>query len=448
MSAGNKDTGILDDYFYCDNSENDDVVLVQHMDEFESPSNAVKSNSIIENRIADKLLMNADDSSENTVSDEELLHSYTEIKDNNSSKGESVKANLSGENDSSDDDKPLSYVRKALKTSYTKKPTTDIAPQVKTEEIVDCKASPFNEVINAASPGTSTRERDFPEIKTEVDRNMSSFTEENDIQGEVDYFMDGKEEKFENESGGMEWDAEPTLQTVKTESTAQGKETTSLSDISKNLLNDAIVDDGTNFWGDYCGYSELVLNSQENALASVEEDLEDLYSTQTENWKENTNILSSTDSNDKAVPNEVSQTVTTKKHVTFAIDSSTADAVASSSRSSVGHAAITQPSRALSEDEFFHEILSWKTERLCNVLSNGRVANLPRNYFADPVPNSFESIDQYYNTFKPLLFMEIWEQVFQKFSVSIYHSTITIYGQDPYRTVGSVFLIGRQCQLL
>lgn len=453
------------------------------MDEFESPQNAAKSNSTVENTTADKSLMEADFSSENNSSDEELLHSYMESKDvnllsvkpspdyNGSFKGKaektdldtdvdnvmdyddrsddvalldfnkvesssktklfsgiqrttvsnsSVKADLSSEEDSSDDDKPLSYLyaaHKASKSSYVKTPETDIAPQVKTEELVlEGKTASHNEVINATSPGISTHGIHFPEIMTEDEGNTSSFAEVSDIQGGVDYVMDessnGKEEKCEDESGSIVSDAEPNLQAIKTEPTAQGEETTSLSIISEQLLNDATIDDGTSFWGNYCDYSELVVNSQENALARVEEDLDDLYSTQVENWEENDNILPSTDGNDKAVSNEVSQAAKAKKHVTFATDLSSADTVASTSRSSVSHAAITQPSRALSEDEFFHEILSWKTERLCNVQSNGRGANLPRNYFAETVPDSFESIDQYYNTFKPLLFMEIWEQVF------------------------------------
>ena len=438
------------------------------MDKYESPTNEATRYST-----ADLSLKKDDSASENNTSDEELLHSVMEDRDADLLSGESsadynisskvkaekidegdvmdfdcasddvalldangrlksspktkpfpkiqgrsvdessVKTDLFYESDSSDD-KPLSLVAKC--NSLHEKEQTDIAPRVKTEEIVPKpKNASFNIVMGATAPDTSYREIDLPEIKSEVEVNTSLFAEVNDIPGEVDYVMDGgshrEEGKFENENGAIEGDAETTLQTVKTESAAQEEEkTTSLSIISEQLVNDAIFDDETNFWeGDY-GYSELVLNSQENALATVEEDLEDLYSTQSDNWKENADIFSTKD--DRTAQDEANQTAKVKKHVTFASDLTSADSVASSSRSSVSHAAITQPSKALSEDDFLHEILSWKTERLCNMPSNGRAASLPRNYFADPVPPSFESIDQYYNIFKPLLFMEIWEEVF------------------------------------
>lgn len=77
------------------------------------------------------------------------------------------------------------------------------------------------------------------------------------------------------------------------------------------------------------------------------------------------------------------------------------------SRPSDSQTAITKPSRALSENEFFHEILSWKVQNLLNSQSYGGPASLDRT----SVPTSFKSMDQYYDTFKPLLFMEVWEQV-------------------------------------
>lgn len=326
----------------------------------------------------------------------------------------SAKADLLSENDTSDDEPLSSYVaRKAFNSSSVKTPAHDIAPRMKTGEMV------FDGAINVTSLDTSAHDIGLPEVKTErMEVDVSSFPERKDIAGEVDYIMDPdgssdvKEEKYENERDGQ-----PIFQTVEPESMAQEEEKTSLSTISGQLQNDAVIDDGMNFWLDYYGYSELVLNSQENALASVEEDLDDLYSTQIESVKEDNTILSSTDDNDKAIPDEVIPNEKAKKHVSFAIDSSPGDTVANSSRPSVSQIAITKPSRALSEDEFFHKILSWKVDLLHNSQRNGRPATQPWNCFAECVPECFESMDQYYNTFKPLLFMEIREQVFQLKSI-------------------------------
>ena len=326
----------------------------------------------------------------------------------------SAKADLLSENDTSDDEPLSSYAaRKAFNSSSVKTPAHDIAPRMKTGEMV------FDGAINVTSLDTSAHDIGLPEVKTErMEVDVSSFPERKDIAGEVDYIMDPdgssdvKEEKYENERDGQ-----PIFQTVEPESMAQEEEKTSLSTISGQLQNDAVIDDGMNFWLDYYGYSELVLNSQENALASVEEDLDDLYSTQIESVKEDNTILSSTDDNDKAIPDEVIPNEKAKKHVSFAIDSSPGDTVANSSRPSVSQIAITKPSRALSEDEFFHKILSWKVDLLHNSQRNGRPATQPWNCFAECVPECFESMDQYYNTFKPLLFMEIREQVFQLKSI-------------------------------
>lgn len=489
-STRGKGAGILDDYFYCDSSENEDVALLQLMDEFESPPKAVKTSSTIQDSDASKSPMKVEFSSETNSSDEELLTSYmksksknltsvepserynvsqikTEKTDFNTAYSTSLKdvideggdvmdfdnesddfalleasdlpshpktkpfsgiqratvsnslgkADLPSDNDNSDEE-PLSSVaaHRALKSTNVKTSTHDVASKVKNEEIVfESKTASFDEIINTISRDTSTHKADLSKIKTEVECNNSLFAEANEVTGEVEYSMDGNSdpeaENYEIESGGREGDAQPTP-TVKPEPAEEGEDRMSLSLISKQLENEYNIDDGMNLWDDYYGYSELVVNSQENALASVEEDLDDLYSTQIANLEENDDtILSSPYANDTAVPDEALSNAKAKKRVTFADESRPADTVASF-RPSVSQAAITKPSRALSEDELFHEILNWKAEHLCNLQSNGRPANLPRNFSVDRVPNYFDSMDHYYKIFKPLLFMEIWEQVF------------------------------------
>ncbi|XP_078359214.1 uncharacterized protein LOC144643749 isoform X2 [Oculina patagonica] len=171
--------------------------------------------------------------------------------------------------------------------------------------------------------------------------------------------------------------------------------------ISKGDDDASILDDGNN---------QLVLNSQKNALASVEEDLDDLYSTQIQSEKEENTNFSSTGDEDRAVPNEHIHKAKPQKRVSFAIDSSPADPVMDCNRPSDSQTAITKPSRALSENEFFHEILSWKVQNLLNSQSYEGPASLDRT----SVPTSFQSMDQYYNTFKPLLFMDVWEQAIKR----------------------------------
>lgn len=333
------------------------------------------------------------------------------------------------------DDKPLSsYLpSRPFKTSVQAL-THDISANVKSEAMVsERNTASDDEVMDALSVSTLIRDTDCGVDKPEqmgVDHNTSSFANATDIASESDYIMEGcsdAEEETDRNSSHLGQDAPPILPRVKPEPMAQGEENThSLSVISEKLQNSALFDDVTNFWGDY---SELVLNSQENALASVEEDLEDLYGTQTENQTEDdfslTNAdvnnevtpdedtLPSVDVNDNITPDEDVRRAKPKKHVTFAIDASSSDAVASSSRPASNQMANTKPTRALSEDVFFREILSWQVEHFLNSQSNGRSAPLPQNYSAGRVPECFTSMDEYYKIFKPLLFMEIWQQVFQ-----------------------------------
>ena len=305
---------------------------------------------------------------------------------------------------SDSDDEPLSLAaRRASKSTNMKTSISAVVSKVKNGEIVPKSRPPLFAEVNSTA---SAHKTDFLRMKTEAEYSDSLFADTNEITREVDYCMD------ENSDIHVE-NYEMGFQTVKPEPAEEGEEDRlSLSSISKQLENAHFIDDGINLWDDH-GYSQLVVNSQENALARVEEDLDDLYSTQIQTLEENGTIMSSPDTCDRVVSDEAVPNAKAKKHVTFADDAKSASKVADP-RPSVSQAAKTKPTRALTEDDLFHEILKWKAERLCNLQSNRRPASLPHNNFlVERVPNYFDSMDHYYKTFKPLLLMEIWEQVFK-----------------------------------
>lgn len=273
-------------------------------------------------------------------------------------------------------------------------------------------------------------ERFLPEVNTETESDTDqslNLVVDNDINE-----SSGNKEEEATEGGDIQEDKQIIPETIDDKLMAQTAADATLSSISKQLENDLFVDDGMSFWGDYYGYSELILNSQDSALASIEDDLEDLHSTQTGNVEERNTIFSNADDKgevddesiakpcnahfDKALPDEDAQTVKAVKHVSSRDDSSPKDAAASSSKqlsSQAAKPAKTAPSKALTDDEFFHEILSWIVAKLGEPGTNERAASLPRKFTTVPPPEkfAFDSMDQYYDTFKPLLFMEIWEQV-------------------------------------
>ena len=333
------------------------------------------------------------------IKNEEMLS-----KSKTPSSNEVTVSNSSGKADlsSDSDDEPLSSVAagRASKSAHLKTSARGVVSKIKNEEMLsESKTPSSNEVINTTFQDTSAHKKHFRQIETEPECSYSLFADANEITHEVDY--------FNNVNSDVE-NHEMEIQTVKPEPAEEGEDRFSFCSISKQLENENFIDDS---WDDY-GYSELVVNSQENALARVEEDLDDLYSTQIENVEENDTIKSSPYTNEAAFPDEAPPKAKPSKRVSFADDTKSANTVVGR-RPSVSQAANTKPTRALSEDVLFHEILNWKAERLCKLQSNNRPACLPRdNLSVQRVPNFFESMDAYYKTFKPLLLVEIWEQVF------------------------------------
>lgn len=469
-STRDKGAGILDDYSYYNNSENHEVTLLQLKDEYDSPPRAVETSSKVQDTVASRSLEDSSSNSEPNSSDEELLTSYMESKNKNVTSVEpsehhsvsQVKtektdfntaystslndvlheggdmvdydnesddfalprartlesraktkpvfrirwetvSNSSGKADlsSDSDDEPLSSVaaRSASNSTHLKTSARGVVSKIKNEEMSESKTPSSNEVINTTFQDTSAHKKHFRQIETEPECSYSLFADANEITHEVDY--------FNNVNSDVE-NHEMEIQTVKPEPAEEGEDRFSFCSISKQLENENFIDDS---WDDY-GYSELVVNSQENALARVEEDLDDVYSTQIENVEENDTIKSSPYTNEAAFPDEAPPKAKPSKRVSFADDTNSANTVVGR-RPSVSQAANTKPTRALSEDVLFHEILNWKAERLCKLQSNNRPACLPRdNLSVQRVPNFFESMDAYYKTFKPLLLVEIWEQVF------------------------------------
>ena len=369
-----------------------------------------------------------------------------------------------------DEKNTASFNERTVNSSSTKASLQNsFACKVKVEKIVDESntASLKESPVNTLSAKTSTHESFAPRVKTgksAAESNAASFCVRTVNSSSVEasshssFVPEMKTETFEthldtvlypellNDEAKVEvdsiaisgnWNDSNSIQQneQRVSEALQRDDGKTLSSISKQLENDAFVDNGImNFWDDYCGYSELIFNSQNNAIASIEDDLEDLCSAQTDSVEEENSTVSNredkgsvddefvccNDGNNLALPGEDGETlpVTAVKRVTFRGDTSAADAAVSSGRPFVSPApkpVITTPKKALTEDEFFHEILHWNVINLGNPERNEKAASLPRKFAAVPVPEKtgFDSMDQYYDTFKPLLFMETWEQVWR-----------------------------------
>ena len=110
----------------------------------------------------------------------------------------------------------------------------------------------------------------------------------------------------------------------------------------------------------------------------------------------------------EAIGSKATKRVTFRDDTMFRDDTRPYRTEASSLRPSVSTAskpADEIPKRTLTEDEFFHVILGWNVEHL------GKISELKLTAVSVPEKTGFDSMDQYYDTFKPLLFMEIWAQV-------------------------------------
>ena len=500
---------ILDDYFNCSGSEDHEAALLQLVVKYESPPETVETSSTIQdagasispgdlssepNSSDEELLTsyleskNKDITSEHysvsliktektdfntaySTSLQDVVHGGGDVMNHDNESGDfasletrtlstrartspvpaiqrATVSNSSGKADlsSDSDEEALSVAasRRALESTNVKTLT-----KVKSEEILSESETPsFDEAFNTTSRDTSTHKSDFPQIETEIECNNSLFAEANEITYEVDHSMDGNSEaegeNYEVEIGGRGGTAQSTVQTIKHEPAEEGEDRLSLSSISRQFENKHFIDDGINLWDENYGYSKHVVNSQENALARIEEDLDDLYSTQIENVQENDTIMSSPYASDTTAPDEALSKTKPQKHVTFADESNSSDTVASP-RPSVSQPAITKPTRALSEDELFRTILNWKAERLCRLQSNGRPASRPCDIEINRVPSYFDSMDQYYNTFKPLLFTEFWEQVFSKFVCFVSHITFRKQSMRSVSRPQSAFLMRGRC---
>ena len=70
--------------------------------------------------------------------------------------------------------------------------------------------------------------------------------------------------------------------------------------------------------------------------------------------------------------------------------------------------AVTEPKKPITVEDFLREVLEWKVQWLRE--GNGR--GLPKEHLGScVVPLSFDNMDVYYNTFRPLMLLETWEQV-------------------------------------
>lgn len=203
-----------------------------------------------------------------------------------------------------------------------------------------------------------------------------------------------------------------------------------LSSISRRVENDALDIGIGDFW---MNNSELIMNSQENVLASIEDDLAGVYGAPPDNSERESAMFSpevcrgvvgtsvhQTDENNLSEAKDAYRT--SIKSMDFPSDSRPPE-VAAATAGTRGSAhpvvsvaktpAITTPQRALTEDDFFHEILSWEAVDLGSSESRKKTSLLPRRYSVLLMPDrsGFDSMDQYHDTFKPLLFMEIWAKV-------------------------------------
>lgn len=177
-------------------------------------------------------------------------------------------------------------------------------------------------------------------------------------------------------------------------------------------------------YDNYNGYSNLILNLHGDALSSLEEDLEDIYSTQSDIEEEINAIPRNTDVQAESVSrfcvNQFREEASSEphvsgkhvKHASFADDTNLSKDIFISARQAPG-AAVTTPRNVLREEEFFRTILRLNVADLVYPERNGRAHGPPRELpsVSGPVKTCFESIDEYYDTFKPLFFLEIWEKV-------------------------------------
>ena len=176
----------------------------------------------------------------------------------------------------------------------------------------------------------------------------------------------------------------------------------------------------------YKGYSNLILNPHGDALSSLEEDLEDIYSTQSDIEEEINAIPRDTDVQAESVsrfcfnqfheeaPGETHLSGKHVKHASFADDKSPIKHTFISAQQEPAAAITTKRKRkVLREEEFFRTILRLNVADLVYPERNGRAHAPPRGLpsVSGPVKTCFDSIDQYYDTFKPLFFLEIWEKV-------------------------------------
>lgn len=420
-------TGIADDYF-SDHAK-DDGALIEMMDKYDVSG----TDSEIQKPTLLNSLRKADVSGDTENSDAELLSSVFEYEATSlSSVSDNLGPKVKTETFESNTDR--SSVRPV--NSYFK---TRFVPNIKTEKIDSHLAI---ETFESNSTSFSERPVRSSAVKTSILDSCALEVKVEDVtQSDTVLFpemMDSEPKDHDgNESSGNKEENEgddvlPNEQVIP-ESTHR-KEDKTLASISKQLEHDAFVDNGMNVWDDYCGYSELFWNSQDNALASIDDDLEELYGTQKLTGEDRRAIFSSRNDTEEADdeplgqsynnhlneahPSEHTEAISLKaaKRVTFRDDTMFRDdtrpyhAEASSVRPSVSTAskpADEIPKITLTEDEFFHEILGWNVEHL------GKSSELPWKLTAVPVPEKtgFDSMDQYYDTFKPLLFMEIWAQV-------------------------------------
>ena len=423
------DTGIADDYF-SDHSK-DDVALIELMDKYDVSG----TDSEIQKPTLLSFLRKADVSGETDNSDAELLSSVFEYEATSLSSvidnlGPKVKTETFESNTDPSSERP---VNSSTQTSIQKR----FVPNIKTEKVdshlaterFESNATSFSE-SPVRSPAVKTSILDSCALEVKVEDVTQSdtvlFPEMMDSEP-TDH--DGNESSVNKEENEGD-DVLPNEQVIP-ESTHR-KEDKTLASISKQLEHDAFVNNGMNFWDDYCGYSELFLNSHDNALASIDDDLEELYGTQKPTGEDDRAISSFRDdteeANDESLgqsfnnhlneahPSEQAEAISSKaaKRVTFRDDTMFRDDTrpyrteASSLRPPVSTAskpAVEIPKKTLTEDEFFHEILGWNVEHL------GEMSELKLTAVPVPEKIGFDSMDQYYDTFKPLLFMEIWAQV-------------------------------------
>lgn len=380
FSKGDKDP-VTENHFFEDDEESVDDALLQMMDTYEAEKEAKVSDSL--NATLSNSSLDATSSSETDCSE----GAFKSL----------VKQEFSISSAVAPQDKPSPT---AVKVKHT-------AKGCRSDERVETFTSVFYP----------------PNVKAELietDRDTILYPELRGEQLSVhDDKRSGSKDEAEEDSLFIQQDSQcPSMSESMVQDEPNDRGDINLSSIS-NRLENATIDDGTNFWDDFCDYSELVLGSQENALVSIEDDLEDVYSTQTQDNQENSIVFLNDDNGHEAyhephsdtLSGDIQGTVSVSKavkRVTFSDNTAPVTTATSASRSNgvqPSKPAIKTPTRVLKEELFFHEILNWNVSCLGNSKRNIKFAN------PSPIPEGFDSIDQYYETFTPLLFVEILEQV-------------------------------------